>query len=60
MGAMNDAVQNGIADGRIADEFVPAGYRDLAGHQQGSFLVAVFDDLQQVAALLAGQRLGAQ
>jgi hypothetical protein len=29
---VNDAVQNGIADGRIADEFVPAGYRDLAGH----------------------------
>ena len=38
---------------------MPAGYRDLAGHQQRSFLVAVFDDLQQVAALLAGQRLGA-
>ena len=56
MGAVNDAVQNGIAEGWIADELVPASYRDLAGHQQRPFLVAVLHDLQQVTALLAGQR----
>jgi hypothetical protein len=27
--AMNDAVQNGIADRRVAHEFVPASYGNL-------------------------------
>ena len=34
MGAMHDAIQNGIADRRVGDKFVPAGHGDLAGHQQ--------------------------
>ena len=59
VGAVNDAVQDRVADRRIADEFVPARHGDLAGHQQRSLLVAVIDDLQQVAALLGGQRLRA-
>src|SRR5215472_12156218 len=55
--AMHDATEDGIADRPVADEFVPAVHRNLAGHQQRSPLVAVLDDLQQVAPLLAGQRL---
>jgi hypothetical protein len=36
---------------------MPTGHGDLAGHQQRSLLVAVFNDLQQVASLLGGERL---
>src|SRR5208283_1324618 len=56
MGAMHDAVEDGIADRRITDQFVPARHRDLAGDQQRALLVAVIDDLQEVAPLLGGQR----
>src|SRR5208282_3848629 len=56
MGAVYDTVEDGIADRRIADQFVPARHRNLTGHQQRAFLVAVIDDLQQVASLLGGQR----
>jgi hypothetical protein len=42
VGAMHDAIQNGIADRWVGDEFVPAGHGDLAGDQQRALLVAVF------------------
>ena len=57
MRAMNDAVEDGIAERGIADQFVPARHGDLAGDQQRAFLVAVLNDLQQVAPLLGTQRL---
>src|SRR5271167_3103421 len=57
VGAVHDAVHNGVADRRVGDEFVPALYGNLAGHQQRTFLVTVLDDLQHVAPLLGGQRL---
>ena len=58
MSAMHDAVQNGVADRWVAHEFVPAGYGNLTGHQKRALLVAVIDDLQQIAPLLGGERLG--
>src|SRR6202050_1329579 len=56
VGAVHDTVQNGVADRRVGDEFVPALHGNLAGHQQRTLLVAVLDDLQHVAPLLGGQR----
>jgi len=52
MGAMDDAVENGVAQGGIANHLVPAIDRDLAGDQQGSPVVAIVDDFEQIAALL--------
>src|SRR5215469_18602553 len=52
MGAMDDAVKNGIGQGGIANHLVPATDWDLAGDQQGSEVVAIVDDLEQIAALL--------
>ena len=60
MGAVDDAVEDGIADRRIADQFVPARHGDLAGHQQRALLVPVIDDLQQISPLLGGQRFRTQ
>src|SRR6202022_4122987 len=36
MGAMDDAVENGVGQGGIANDFMPAIDRDLAGDQQRS------------------------
>ena len=36
---------------------MPASHGDLAGDQQRALVVAVVDDLQQVAPLLGGERL---
>ena len=57
---VDDAVQDGVPEGGVADQFVPAVHGDLAGHQQRSLLVAVVDDLRQVAPLFGGERLGPQ
>jgi hypothetical protein len=39
VGAMNNSIQNCIADRRVSNEFMPAAHRNLAGHQQRSLLV---------------------
>jgi hypothetical protein len=57
MGAMDDAVENGIGQPRIANHFMPATDRDLAGDQEGPSVVAIVDDLEQIAALLGIERL---
>ena len=56
MGAVDDAVENGVGQGRIANHLVPAIDRDLAGDQQRSSVAAIVDDLEQVAALLRIER----
>ena len=50
VGVVNDAVENGVGEGRLADQVMPAIDRDLAGDQRGAAAVAVFDDLQDVVA----------
>lgn len=57
MGVVDQAVEDGIGDGGIADDLVPAVDRDLAGDDDRAGLVAVLDDLQEVAALLGVERL---
>src|SRR4029077_2318933 len=56
MGAMDDAVENGVSQGGITDDFMPAIDRDLAGDQQRPPVVTVVDDLEQIAALLGIER----
>src|SRR3546814_14708703 len=42
---------------RVADDHVPAVDRNLAGDDDRSCLVAILDDLQEIAALLGVERL---
>ena len=56
MGVVDEPVQHGVGDGRIADDLVPVLDRHLAGDDGRAALVPVVHDLQQVAALLAGER----
>ena len=50
VGVMDEAVQDGIGQGRIADGLVPVLHRELAGDNRGAAAVAVFEDFQQVAS----------
>ena len=56
---MDEAVEDGVGDGGIADDFVPAVDRHLAGDDDGPGLVVVLDDLQEVSALVGVEGLGA-
>ena len=58
MRAVNDAIEDRVSQGWIADNLVPAADGDLAGDQQRPFPFPVVDDLQQVPSLLGVQRLG--
>ena len=46
---MNEAVQDGVAQGGVADNFVPMFDGDLAGDDGRGATVAIIEDLQQVA-----------
>src|SRR3984893_7757023 len=57
MGAVNDAVEDRVTERGIGDHLVPFTDRDLAGDQQRATIVAIVDDLEQIAALLGIKRL---
>jgi hypothetical protein len=57
VGVVNDAVEDGVGEGRDADQLVPAGDRNLAGDDERAFVVAVFDDFQEIAGLVGAERL---
>ena len=51
MGVVHEAVEDGVGQGRLADQLVPAVHRHLAGDQGRPAAIALLHDLQQVAAL---------
>src|SRR5829696_4389304 len=57
MGIMDDAVEDGVGDGRFADDVVPTIDRDLAGDEGGAAAAALLDDLQEIAPLVGPERL---
>ena len=50
------AVENGVSQGGVANDFMPAIDRDLAGDQQGSPVVAIVEDLEQITTLFGIER----
>ena len=59
MGVVDEAVEDGVGVGRLADDGVPAGYRQLAGDDGGASAIAVLEDLKQVMSGLGVQRFQA-
>jgi hypothetical protein len=59
MGVVDEAVENGVGERRLADQLMPFVDRDLAGDQRGAAAVAVFDDFEHVVALFGPERLEA-
>ena len=51
---MDETVKDGIGECRVAHQLVPVVDRELAGDECGSAFVAVFEDLEQITALLVG------
>jgi hypothetical protein len=58
VGVVDNAVEDSVGQRGVADDLVPAFDRQLAGDQQRAGVVAIFDDLEQIAALLRAERLG--
>jgi len=57
VGVVDDAVEDGVGERRVADHAMPAVDRKLTGDQGGAAPVAVLDDLEQVVTLLGAERL---
>ena len=52
---MDDAIEDGVGESRLADDLVPLVERELAGDERGASAIAVLDDLHQVAPLVGGE-----
>ena len=52
---VHQSVKDGVAQGGVADDFVPLRDGELAGDQGGPQVVAVLQDLEDIATLLLGQ-----
>ena len=53
---MHQTVEDGVGDCGISDQLVPMLDGNLAGHDCRAAAVTVVDDVEQVAALLRGER----
>ena len=56
MRIVNEAVEDAVGDGGIADLIVPVSQGNLTGQDSGAGGVTVVADFQEVAALRVGQR----
>ncbi len=52
---MNDAIEDGVCEGRLADDVMPRLDGQLAGNHGRAAAVPFFDDFHQVAALRGRQ-----
>ena len=59
MRVVNEAVQDGIGVGGVADSLVPGAHRELACDDSGTTSVTILEDLEQVMAGLGIERLQA-
>lgn len=53
---MDEPIQDGIAKRGVADELVPVVDGDLAGDEGRAATAAIFDDLEEIAALAIAER----
>jgi hypothetical protein len=56
MRIVNDAAEDGVTEGRIADYIVPAVHWELTGDQRSAAAVTFFGDLEQVVPLFGAKR----
>jgi hypothetical protein len=60
MGVVDEAVENGVGIGRVADDGVPVFDGELAGDDGGSAAVAFLEDFEKVVAGLGVEGLEPQ
>ena len=56
MSVVNEAVEDGVGEGRIADDLAPLLDRNLAGDDRGSELMGILEDFEEIALLGFGER----
>ena len=59
MGVVDEAVEDGVGIGRVADDLMPFVDRDLAGEDGRAAAVAFFEDLVEIAASAGVERFEA-
>jgi len=57
MGIVEEAIQDGVSVGGIADGVVPGRNVELAGDDRGFSAVAILEDFEEVVAGLSIERL---
>ena len=57
VGVVDDAIEDGVGKSWIADDLVPALDRQLTGNENRTGVVAVLDDLEQIATLFGTELL---
>ena len=57
MSVVDDAIEDSVGDGGIADDVMPVFQRQLAGDQDGSDVVAILDDFEEIASLIGPKEL---
>ena len=48
MGIVNEAVEDGVGIGRIADDFMPTIDGKLRGYHGGTASIAIFEDFKEI------------
>jgi hypothetical protein len=56
VGVVDQAIENGIGKGGIADDLMPGIEGQLAGHEGGAPGVAVLEDFEQIASFGVAER----
>ena len=57
---VDEAIEDGIGEGRLADEVVPGFDGELAGHQRRRAAMPLLDDLHEIASLTSGEAVGTE
>ena len=52
IGVVDDAIEDGVGEGRLADDIVPLVEGELAGDERRAAAIAVLDDFHQIAPLV--------
>jgi hypothetical protein len=55
VGVVDEAIQDGVCESGIADDFMPGIDGDLAGDDGGCATMAVVEDFEQIAAFGGGE-----
>ena len=55
IGIVDDAIEDGVGEGRLADDIVPLVEGKLAGDERRAVAIAILDDLHQIAPLVGGE-----
>ena len=58
MGLVDDPIEYGVGEGRLADDIVPGVDGQLTGQKDRTVAVTVLDDLHEVASLRASKPVG--